>query len=138
MFGRAKKPLSPRDTLVLVVLIVARISGCENQKELSLDDQVDHAKEIVRELYDGPVEFRVIATKGKGERLDRPELAEVEAALRDGDVDLMVMEDMGRLVRGVHAIWLFGIAVDSGTHNFYDSRSNPRQIADSYPRWPLS
>ena len=75
-------PLVPRNGHTLVVGIVCRISGCQNQKELSLEDQTDHGKEVIAELYDGPVEFRVIATKGKGERLDRPELAEIEAALR--------------------------------------------------------
>ena len=98
-----------------VVGIVARISGCANQKEVSLDDQVDHAKQVVAELYDGPVEYRVIATKGKGERLDRPELAEIEALLRTRELDLLVAEDLGRLVRGTEAARLCGIAVDHGT-----------------------
>jgi hypothetical protein len=62
-------------------------------KELSLEDQEDHAKQVVSELYDGPVEYRVIATKGKGERLDRPELADVEKMLRSSELDLLVAED---------------------------------------------
>lgn len=108
-------PLRPRNGHTLVVGIGARISGCANQKELSLEDQVDHAKEVVAGMYDGPVEYRVIATKGKGERLDRPELAEVEAMLRTRELDLLVVEDIGRLVRGAEAIRLCGIAVDHGT-----------------------
>jgi site-specific DNA recombinase len=63
------KPLLPRNGETLVVGIVARISGCPNQKELSLDHQIDHGKEVIAELYDGPVEFRTIATNGKGEQL---------------------------------------------------------------------
>ena len=47
--------------------IVARISGCSKQKEVSLDDQEDHGKEVVAELYEGPADCRVIATKGKGD-----------------------------------------------------------------------
>ena len=62
----------------------------------------------------GPLEYRVVATKGKGERLDRPELAEIEAVLRTGELDLLVMEDIGRLVRGAEAVRLCGIAVDHG------------------------
>lgn len=107
--------LSPRDGRTLVVGIVARISGCQNQKELSLDDQVDHFKEVVAEMYDGPVEYVIIATKGKGERLDRPELKDVEQLLRSGRLDLLGAEDLGRLVRGATAAWLCGIAVDNGT-----------------------
>lgn len=115
MYGRNDPPLAPRNGHTLVVGIVARISGCADQKELSLEDQVDHAKQLVGEMYDGPVEFRIIATKGKGERLDRPELEQIEAELRKGELDLLVMEDLGRLVRGAEAVRLFGIAVDHGT-----------------------
>jgi hypothetical protein len=99
----------------LVVGIVARISGCQNQKELSLEDQIDHAKQIVADYYTGPVEYRDISTKGKGERLDRPELAKLEAMLRSDELDLLVLEDIGRLVRGTEAVRLCGIAVDHGT-----------------------
>jgi hypothetical protein len=95
--------------------IVARISGCAKQKELSLEDQEDHGKEEVAEMYRGPVEYRVIATKGKGERLDRPELAKVEQMIRSRELDVLVMEDVGRLVRGTAAVTLWGIAVDHGT-----------------------
>ena len=110
-----QSPPAPRNGHTPVVGVVARISGCQNQKELSLDDQVDHAKQVAAELYDGPVEYRVVATRGKGERLDRPELAEVEAMLRTRELDLLVAEDLGRVVRGVEAVRLCGIAVDHGT-----------------------
>ncbi len=115
MTRRSDKELKPRNGHTLVVGIIARISGCVNQKELSLDDQVDHAKEVVAEMYDGPVEYRIISTKGKGERLDRPELAEIEQMLRTGELDLLVQEDVGRLVRGADAVRLWGLAVDHGT-----------------------
>ena len=115
MIRRSDRELVPRNGHMLVVCIVARISGCPSQKELSLEDQVDHGKEEVAEMYDGPVEHRVIATKGKGERLDRPELVEIEQAFRSRELDLCVMEDVGRLVRGAEAVRLWGIAVDHGT-----------------------
>jgi len=115
MSSRKDPVLTPRDGHTLVVGVVARISGCTNQKELSLDDQFDHAKQVVAELHDGPVEYRVIATKGKGEALDRPELAETEAMLRTRELDLLVAEDIGRMVRGTDAFRLCGIAVDHGT-----------------------
>jgi hypothetical protein len=99
----------------LVVGIVARISGCQNQKELSLDDQVDHVKEMVAEMFDGPVEYVTIATRGKGERVDRPELEDIERRLRERQLDILGAEDLGRLVRGATAAWLCGIAVDNGT-----------------------
>jgi len=108
-------PVLPRNGHTLHVGIVARISGCTNQKEMSLDDQVDHAKQVVADLYDGPAEYHVIATKGKGERLDRPELATIQNDLRKGYLDLLTFEDLGRMVRGGEAVRLMGIAVDHGT-----------------------
>jgi hypothetical protein len=54
--------VSPRNGHTSVVLIVARISGCPSQKELSLDDQVDHAKEVIEDIYDGDVVYK----KGDG------------------------------------------------------------------------
>lgn len=109
-----QKPLSPRNGHILRVCVVARISGCVNQKELSLEDQVDHAKEVVSEKYTGAVEYKIIATKGKGERSDRPELDEIEKLIRSRTLDLLVCEDLGRVVRGAEAIILCGLAVDCG------------------------
>jgi site-specific DNA recombinase len=114
MYGNRNKPLAPRNGHTLRVAIVARISGCANQKEISLEDQIDHAKEEIQSLYQGPVEYIIIATKGKGERLDRAELAELEELIRTGDLDGIVAEDLGRIVRGVEAHRLCGLAVDAG------------------------
>jgi site-specific DNA recombinase len=114
MFGK-KKPVAPRNGHALVTGVVARISGCANQRDVSLEDQEAHAHEITEEMFNGRVEYRVIATKGKGERLDRPELVEVEAMLRTRELDLLVAEDLGRIVRGGAALRLCGIAVDHGT-----------------------
>lgn len=105
-------PLVPRNGHTLQVLVVARISGCGKQKEVSLDDQVEHARQDIAELYRGKVEFLVIATKAKGERLDRPELAEAEAFILQGEIDVVYMEDVGRLIRGAAAVELWGMAVD--------------------------
>ena len=105
----------PRNGYSLVVGIPGRISGCENQKEISLEDQVDHAKDVAYEMYDGEIEFRTITTTGKGERLDRPELLEIENWLRSRELDFLIVEDLGRIVRGAEAHRLCGIAVDHGT-----------------------
>src|SRR5438094_7020485 len=115
MYGVSTAPLVARNGHTLVVGIVARISGCQNQKELSLDDQIDHAKEVVAELYDGQVDYRIFATRDKGEALDRPELAQFEGELRKGEIDLCVFEDLGRLVRGGEAARLLGVGFDRKT-----------------------
>jgi site-specific DNA recombinase len=99
LFG-INAPLTPRNGHTLVVGIVARISGCKNQKEISFDDQSDHCKAYVRMLYPhGDIVYHITATKGKGERLDRPELAELEKLIRNGKLDLLLAEELGRMVR---------------------------------------
>jgi hypothetical protein len=114
-YARERDEITPRNGCELVAGVVARISGGPRQKELSLDDQVDHAKEVIAEYYEGPVELGVIATKGKGEDLQRPELAVIEQQLRSHELDLLICEDVGRVVRGAEAVRLCGIAVDQGT-----------------------
>jgi site-specific DNA recombinase len=81
-----RKPV-PRNGHILIVGIVARISGCADQKEVSLDDQVDHGKQVVVDMYEGPATYRPVATIGKGEALDRPELEQIEAELRKGELE---------------------------------------------------
>jgi hypothetical protein len=98
-----------------MVFNVCRISGCAKQKERSNEDQADNAKESVRDLYDGRVIFDLISTKGKGERLDRPELELVETSYRSRKYDLAVFDDLSRLIRGGEAARLLGVGVDHGT-----------------------
>ncbi|WP_020476065.1 recombinase family protein [Zavarzinella formosa] len=109
-----KTPVTPRNGHTLVVGVVARISGRPNQKEVSLDDQEDHARDIVDDMHEGPAEYRVVATINKGERLNRPELEKIERMLRSGELDFLIAEDLGRIVRGVEAVRLCGVAVDHG------------------------
>ena len=104
--------VTPKNGSILVVLIVARISGCQSQNEVSLEDQVDTCKEIASNIYDGEIEFRVISTKGKGEDLERPELEQIAQALKE-DVDVLIQEDVSRLLRGVDAVKIWGMAVDA-------------------------
>ena len=115
MSKRSDEQLVPKNGHSVVVLIVCRISGCSRQKEASNDDQQDNAKEALARLYEGPVHFDVISTKGKGERLDRPEIEQIEAAYRSGKYDLVIFDDLSRLIRGGAAAKLLGIGVDHGT-----------------------
>lgn len=115
MSKRSETTLTPRNGKTLQVLVVARISGCADQKDISLQDQEEHAKEAVAELYEGDVEYKTIATRGKGEQLDRPELEQIETLLCSRQYDLFVLDDLGRLVRGTDAVRILGKGVDHGT-----------------------
>lgn len=117
MVRRSETALTPRNGHALVVAIVCRISGGPRQKEASLEDQEDNAREAIAELYQGTVEFHVISTTSKGEALDRPELEEVERAYRSGRYDIFAYDDLGRLIRGGEAARLLGIGVDCGTRS---------------------
>ena len=131
MSNCSDRVLVPRNGHTLVVGIGARISGCANQKELSLEDQVDHGKEVVAEHWGGPVEYRIVATKGKGEALDRPELAQIEAEYRKRELDLYIFEDLGRLVRGAEAQRLLGVGVDHAVRTLVPHDS----IDTADPNW---
>jgi hypothetical protein len=115
MCRRAVDQVKPRNGNVLQVGILTRISGCPGQKELSLDDQIAHGKDVAGALYQGRKRYLNIRSKGKGERLDRKELRMIRKVLRSNRLDLLVMEDLGRLVRGVTAVDILGLAVDHGT-----------------------
>lgn len=116
MTRRSDSEVRPRNGHTLMVAMACRISGCPGQKELSLEDQQDNAKETVQGLYDGPAIYDLIAaTKAKGERLDRPELTLIEDAYRSRKYDLFVFDDLSRLIRGGEAARLLGVGVDHGT-----------------------
>jgi hypothetical protein len=117
MLRKSENGLIPRNGKSLIVAIVCRISGCAKQKELSLEDQEDNGKQLIAELYSGPAEFRVIATKGKGENLERPELEQIEAAYRSRRFDVFIFDDLSRLIRGGEASRLLGVGVDNCTRS---------------------
>ena len=108
---RRSDEILPRNGHSLEVIVVARISGSAGQKELSLEDQEDHCHAVAEEKYAGTINYKTIATKAKGERLDRKELKEIEKLIRTRKFDLMIAEDIGRIMRSAHAVRLCGIAV---------------------------
>jgi hypothetical protein len=97
-----------------MVLLPCRISGGPRQKEESLEDQADDGKKTISGMYGGPVEYKVIATKGKGEWIDRPELAEIERLIESRLYDVLYAEDIGRMIRGGEAYALCKLAVKHG------------------------
>jgi hypothetical protein len=105
------KPIETPASGKLQVLGIARIST-KNQDEMSLDDQADMHKEFVHENYDHPFDYEPVATQAKGEWLDRDELEQIRAAINSGKYDLVIMEDLGRLLRGLEAVNFCKIAVD--------------------------
>ena len=104
----------PRNGRQFQVLIIARISTV-HQDARSLDDQVALCRRRVEELYTGPFEVTAITGQGSGEYLDRKELIEAEALVETRTLDLVVVEDLGRICRRNRAVDFCEACEDAGT-----------------------
>ena len=105
--------LAPRDGRTLRVLGVARIST-EHQDARSLDDQRALIERYVHDHYDGPIEFKLISSRGSGETLDRSEIREAESLVESGQLDLVIAEDLARIFRRIHAMVFIETCEDFG------------------------
>ncbi|MEX2170794.1 MAG: recombinase family protein [Pirellulales bacterium] len=110
-------PLVPKDGRQIRILLICRVSSPGNGKQdiRSLDDQEQMLRRWVAEHIGTNVEIVVIAGQGSGERLDREELHQAEAAVESGKFDLVLTEDLGRILRRARAIDFCEIAEDCGT-----------------------
>src|SRR3954453_4280986 len=117
MSSQLDPPLIPRNGTTLKVLAIARIST-DNQDQQSLADQEAMHRRWVRDHFAGPAEFKVFATRGSGEWLDRSELAEIQEHVESRQYDLVLMEDLGRYFRGFYAMDFCGTCVDAATRLF--------------------
>ena len=106
--------LVPRRGAELQVLVIARISTV-HQDERSLGDQAALCKRYVASHYDGLARYQMIQGRGSGETLDRQDLADAEAAVESGAIDLVVVEDLGRICRRNRAIDFCELCEDAGT-----------------------
>lgn len=95
-------PLRGRNGRKLRVIGVARIST-EHQDAKSLDDQRALLARWLQEHTDEPFTLRMIESRGSGERLDRKEFRRLKALVRKERIDLVITEDLGRIVRRIQA-----------------------------------
>ena len=110
---RLDPPLLPRAGNILFILIICRIST-EHQDKKSLEDQEALLRRYLVEHYDGPVNFVVISSKVSGEALDGKELARAMERIRSEQVDVVLVEDLGRICRRIDAYKFCEIAIDNG------------------------
>ena len=96
------------------MLMLARISTI-NQDELSLADQEALYRRFTSENFDGEVKFILIRTQVSGEWLDREDLKEARMVIASGIVDLVIAEDLARIMRDVEAVKFCGFCVDLDT-----------------------
>ena len=107
-------PLVPKHGRKLVVLLICRISR-KTQDEKSLEDQEALYRKWLEENTDCEIEVIVIAGQGGGERLTRVEYEQACAEVESGRLDLVLVEDLGRICRRVHAFLFAEACEDQGT-----------------------
>ena len=100
-------PLSPpRDGHTYRIIAVARVSDPREgkQDERSLQDQEASYRELLgRNMNGRHHEVTLIAGSGSGELLDRAEYERLIELIATRRYDLVLCEDLGRIVRRVHA-----------------------------------
>lgn len=105
----------PKNGTKFNVIGVARIST-ENQDERSLEDQEAYFKQwLDREYGKAGYELRVIAHRGSGQILDNSEFLELCNLVETGNYDLVIAEDLSRIIRRMQAVTFCEEAESVGT-----------------------
>lgn len=113
--GRLDPPLVPRDGRTLRLLIPVRVSDLTKQDERSLDDQRAKMEAWIRENTDYPFELDVLEGSGSGECLEREQYLQLIEKVDSGSYDGVISEDLGRIVRRIHAHLFCERCVDRDT-----------------------
>jgi site-specific DNA recombinase len=105
MASSLNPPLTAKNGHTLEVILVARVSnpGPGKQSIESLDDQESMHLEWLELNAGMPFKVTVVAGSGSGEILDREEFFRLEDLVATGIYDLVLCEDLGRIVRRLHA-----------------------------------
>ena len=104
----------PHNGRVLRMIGITRISTL-NQDPKSLADQQALLQRWLEDRYDGPVEWRMITGQGSGECVDRQQVVEAEELVASGEYDGVMMEDLARHMRRVHAVLFCEACEDADT-----------------------
>jgi DNA invertase Pin-like site-specific DNA recombinase len=107
-------PLRPKNGSVLKVLGIDRIST-KNQDPKSNADQEALLHRWLEDRYDGSTEWFRITGQGSGECIDRQQVRDAEDLVANGDIDVVIMEDLGRHLRRAQAVGFCEQCEDSDT-----------------------
>lgn len=110
-------PLVPKNGRALQVILVCRVSDPRAGKQdiRSLEDQQALLTGWLKQRTDQPVETTLIAGSGSGELLGRDEYERLIDAVETRRFDLVLAEDLGRVVRRIHAVLFCEHCVDKET-----------------------
>lgn len=106
-------PIQPKNGK-LKVLVIARISTV-NQDIRSLDVQVEKCKKYIFDNFAEDAEFEVIRSQGSGEQLDTAALSESESLIETRTLDIVIAEDLGRIMRRARVIDFCELCEDVNT-----------------------
>ena len=116
--NQLQPPLRVRRGECLRVILPGRVSDPrpgKQDEEQSLGDQQDIQRRWLAAHTDLPLHIEVIAGSGSGELLDREEYERLLELIESEEYDLVLTEDLGRIVRRVHALLVCEHCEDHGT-----------------------
>jgi site-specific DNA recombinase len=85
------------------------------QDKRSLEDQRHLCLEFLQREFHCKIEVKEISSVAKGELLDRDELRQIEEEIDSGKYDIVICEDLGRIVRRLHGLLICEMCEDVGT-----------------------
>ena len=106
---------TPKNGKAFEVVGFGRVST-DNQNEKSLGDQHEYDLDYLKQLMP-KAQFKIttISGRGSGQYLDRKEFIELSELVATGRYDIVVAEDLGRILRRVQAFIFCEEAEDVGT-----------------------
>lgn len=116
MVNELQPALTAHNGHTLRVLVPCRVSnpGPGKQDIRSLADQEALHRRWLDEHTSLPVDVTVVAGSGSGECLERAEYLRTMDLVESGHFDLVLTEDLGRIVRRIHAHLFCELCVDHG------------------------
>jgi len=109
-----KPPLAARNGHTLKVILPCRVSdpGPGKQDIMSLADQEAMHRRWLSEHTSLPLSITVLAGSGSGECLERREYRQLIELVESNEFDLVLTEDLGRILRRIQAHLLCELCVD--------------------------
>jgi site-specific DNA recombinase len=99
----------------LFVVVIGRISTVHQDIE-NIEASYRYSQEYLRQIYQGPVQIKLLGEQASGMLTDRATIREAEDLVAGGGVDLVIAEDLARIYRNPrHQYNFVQDCVDSGT-----------------------
>lgn len=110
-------PIVPKNGHTVRVIVPCRVSDPKpgKQDERSLDDQRAMHEEWLKANLDHPFEMIALEGRESGEWIERSDYLELMRLVETDEFDLVRTEDLGRIVRRIHAHLFAELCVDYDT-----------------------